>query len=396
MAVTNSSAAWSWNKSSTTSGRRRASAAARGGGGASSRTATSLATPLLLLLFFHDQFSHQCTWCHASEAATTPSTNTSTSTSTSTATTPNIHLRLYLIRHGESAANKWGMLAGQDDVPLTDRGVFEAQTLGQRAPWTAVQLLDEQQQEDGEQRRPTFFWRLYSSDLVRAVNTATHLWRAAADTAAPPQVQQTIMADAVLQRLQLDVRLRERSYGARQGMSKTLTESEALRIWKSHNIEPPPYETDDDMRQRGSEWVLDVIRDLQEEVRSSTMTSLNDKRTPDANNEQEEHEETPVIYNVFVTSHAGLIRELVRHLFSPAELEASGAQFDATRNNRLMIPNMSVTIVELEIPTNAADDDEPTTTPVGPGERLLQTTTKRRLVQLANANHLDQVIFHDD
>jgi broad specificity phosphatase PhoE len=73
----------------------------------------------------------------------------------SDSSTSSTKVRFYLIRHGESEANSQGIYAGQSDSLLTDGGKKEAQALGRTA------FL-----------RETPFWRLYSSDLSRAHNTA--------------------------------------------------------------------------------------------------------------------------------------------------------------------------------------------------------------------------------
>ena len=61
---------------------------------------------------------------------------------------------LYFVRHGESRANVETVFTGQTDVPLSDRGMRQAEELKER-------LLS---------LRPDAF---FSSDLLRAVQTVT-------------------------------------------------------------------------------------------------------------------------------------------------------------------------------------------------------------------------------
>ncbi|MBQ7643490.1 MAG: histidine phosphatase family protein [Spirochaetales bacterium] len=61
-------------------------------------------------------------------------------------------MRVYIIRHGQSAANVTGARNGQGDVPLTQRGKEEA--LGLRLKLSGIS-----------------FDRIYSSDLIRAIDT---------------------------------------------------------------------------------------------------------------------------------------------------------------------------------------------------------------------------------
>ncbi len=62
-------------------------------------------------------------------------------------------MRLYLIRHGETESNRLGLALGQDDVPLNERGLRQAEQVARalaRQPLAAV----------------------YSSPLQRALSTA--------------------------------------------------------------------------------------------------------------------------------------------------------------------------------------------------------------------------------
>jgi broad specificity phosphatase PhoE len=62
-------------------------------------------------------------------------------------------VRLYLVRHGETESNRLGLALGRDDVPLNERGRWQAERLGRALasePLAAV----------------------YASPLVRALNTA--------------------------------------------------------------------------------------------------------------------------------------------------------------------------------------------------------------------------------
>ena len=63
-------------------------------------------------------------------------------------------MRLYVIRHGESESNKNGVLTGWVDAPLTDKGRSDARRAG-------------------EFLRGVTFDKVYSSDLSRAVETAS-------------------------------------------------------------------------------------------------------------------------------------------------------------------------------------------------------------------------------
>ncbi len=90
-------------------------------------------------------------------------------------------LRIHLLRHGESTWNVEGRVQGQTlHVPLTHLGVTQARDVAARLATVPIQ-------------------RLYTSDLVRAAQTAEHVANAIGVYARP------------------DVRLRERSYGRLEG-----------------------------------------------------------------------------------------------------------------------------------------------------------------------------------
>jgi len=58
-------------------------------------------------------------------------------------------VRVYFVRHGETDANRAGIIQGQMNTPLNDRGVQQAKLVG-------------------EALRTISFDNAYSSDLVRA------------------------------------------------------------------------------------------------------------------------------------------------------------------------------------------------------------------------------------
>lgn len=88
------------------------------------------------------------------------------------------------IRHGETAWNVDTRIQGQIDIPLNDNGRWQAQRLGQALA--------------GER-----FDAIYSSDLLRAHETATHL------------------AEGLGMNVLLDRGLRERAFGRFEGKTQT-------------------------------------------------------------------------------------------------------------------------------------------------------------------------------
>ena len=107
--------------------------------------------------------------------------------------------RLCLIRHGETSWNAEKRLQGHTDIPLNSRGALQARQMAQ-----ALKDIN------------LTFDVLYTSDLKRAADTAN-------------AVVELFGVDA-----QVDSTLRERHFGALQGIS--ISEAPLLRpdIWQAH------------------------------------------------------------------------------------------------------------------------------------------------------------------
>jgi len=270
----------------------------------------------------------------AASSTSTEAANVSTSQKESRSTR---FLRLYMVRHGESVSNKWGLLAGQDDVPLTKSGRQEAIQLGKESKYFS-----------------TVDWnQLYASDLQRARDTAVLALLAA------PEKEGRLSATA----LQTRVELRERSYGLLQGFSRSTPLEEAKRIWDQYDQRPPVYETDEDLWIRAKAWVTQLVEQVKTSNQLETQFPSNSAST---------------IHHVLMVAHAGVVRELILRLIPDEKyLISRGARFDEARNHRLIIPNTSVTVLEIDL-----DSDKP-----------LENV---KLIDLTNAQHLAKVNAHDD
>ncbi|MDI3256594.1 MAG: histidine phosphatase family protein [Kyrpidia sp.] len=165
------------------------------------------------------------------------------------------HTLVCLVRHGETAWNREQRLQGHRDIPLSDLGRRQAEAVGERL---ARERWD----------------RIYSSDLARARETAQIIARLCG---AP---------------VTTDPRLRERSYGRLEG----LTREEISRFspkfaghgWEHEADEVEPWEQ---MADRGQDALEEITAD---------------------------HGGRRVI----VVSHGGWIRAVVHRLFPAWELSA--------------------------------------------------------------------------
>ncbi|XP_074662570.1 fructose-2,6-bisphosphatase TIGAR-like [Tubulanus polymorphus] len=137
---------------------------------------------------------------------------------------------LTLVRHGETPANRDGIIQGQSDVHLSDVGIAQAQLAGNR-------LKDEK------------FSHIYSSDLQRALKTAEVI-RETNKIARNLPIQQ-------------DIRIRERNYGVYEGKTRIAlekamkTEKLGLDQWN-----PPEGESIEQLKQRAMQFFHDLCKEM--------------------------------------------------------------------------------------------------------------------------------------
>ncbi len=280
-------------------------------------------------------------------------------------------LRLYLVRHGESEANERGVFAGQLDSPLTEQGVKDAKSLGEKSEFLIlqppIQLETSKPDQNERDQHPCRFDVVYSSDLIRAHDTCKLILEGM-------QTQQQKNLDCqtqdsttpTLRNVRLDFRLRERSYGTLQGMPWSSDRNETDKIWRETHDEddlPPIFETDDDIWIRVKEFLSDVIRDELSNIEDGITTK-----------------------HILITSHGGVLRQILMRLVGVEKLMKMGAEFDTKRKNRLITPNTSLSILDLSKYDSASDD-----------KRNSLEGIQAEMVLFANTDHLkDGVRLHDD
>lgn len=135
-------------------------------------------------------------------------------------------LKLYLVRHGESAWNKLHLYTGQQDVPLSELGAQQAERLRERL-------------------HPIAFEAIYASPLRRAQETAM-------PTARAKKIN-----------LQLEARLAEIHHGAWEGQSTAVIReqyAEAYSTWRAQpqNVQMPDGESLRDVARRAQSFLLTV------------------------------------------------------------------------------------------------------------------------------------------
>jgi 2,3-bisphosphoglycerate-dependent phosphoglycerate mutase len=189
---------------------------------------------------------------------------------------------LLLLRHGESAWNAENLFTGWVDVPLSERGLVEAENSG-RLLADAGLLPD----------------LVHTSVLRRAITTAN----VTLDVADRPWIP-----------VKRSWRLNERHYGALQGKSKKQTleqfGEEQFMLWRrSYDVSPPPIPDHDEYSQFGdpryadlgaemprTECLKDVVARLMPYWDAEVVPDLRAGRT------------------VLLAAHGNSLRALVKHL----------------------------------------------------------------------------------
>ncbi|CAB9524243.1 Probable phosphoglycerate mutase GpmB [Seminavis robusta] len=222
-------------------------------------------------------------------------------------------LRLFLVRHGETVSNREGLVAGQAESALTEQGERQAVALGKSG-----RLLLGQ------------YWRIYASDLQRTQDTTRLILQGY--KSAPTDTESSCPD------VRLDVRLRELSKGARQGYPKSFNDQQAMEARRreaqnrGETFLPetvPAVESERDAYNRFLNWLLEVAGEAVREQGQSTKNNI--------------------VLSTLVVSHSAFLRAILTHMFTKQELIQKGATYDANNPTRLLIPNTSVTTLDILI-----------------------------------------------
>ena len=193
--------------------------------------------------------------------------------------------------------------------PLTEKGKEQARALGRNLQGTR-------------------FWRTYSSDLSRARETTQWILRsAAAET-------------HNVENIRLDERLRELARGPRQGFPKDWTQERALEERERLGMERVVLlETPE----TGWDRFFDFWKQI---IVEASVASDNDGYRNDEGQGQ-------LVRNVLVVSHSGILRIFLQRLLGQRLEEHASARFDDRFGHQFLVPNTSLTILELEQPRQA-------------------------------------------
>ena len=199
---------------------------------------------------------------------------------------------LVLLRHGESTWNAQNLFTGWVDVPLSEKGIAEAQRGGELL--ASEGLLPDV---------------VHTSLLRRAISTANI---------------SLDVADRHWIEVKRDWRLNERHYGALQGKNKKQTMEEfgeeQFMLWRrSYDTPPPPIPDDDEFSQAGdprydglgaempaSECLADVVARMLPYWESAIVPDLRAGRV------------------VLLAAHGNSLRALVKHLDDISDDDIAG------------------------------------------------------------------------
>jgi len=136
--------------------------------------------------------------------------------------------KVFIFRHGESYDNAWHDFSGWRDIDLDSAGVEEAKRVGE-------ELKDEKAT------------KAYQSDLIRAQHTLRIVLEAQSSNIEPVT----------------DPRIKERNYGALNGLSKdelAKIDPEEFKLWhRSYNVSPPDGESIETVEKRVLTFLNDKI-----------------------------------------------------------------------------------------------------------------------------------------
>lgn len=273
-------------------------------------------------------------------------------------------IKFHFIRHGETYANRDGIVLGQTESSLT---------LGARAlAMTTGRVLEEQHSAQGFR-----YWRVYSSDLHRAKDTAE-------------LIGSNYRAHESSYEILVDKRLRERAKGAREGRSERLSIEDALKFHikeeKAANrpLCLPLLESEDEVFRRLADFIESVVQDAFEEQRMIVeKTSLSSGGIIETLSPFELKHSN--VFHVLVVSHSGAIRILLNSILNDDKMIS--VEPCTKLETGLVIPNLSISTIDI-ISACASAIDVPTKN-CRPGWEALSSTWKVAAVQLPSTKHLE-------
>jgi len=218
---------------------------------------------------------------------------------------------IYFVRHGETEANRAGVLQGHCDYPLTDLG--------------------EQQAIDAGLRLKDMKWdRIYASDLPRALNTCKSILKQSKFKYPENRIMTTYL-------------VRELSFGVREALPRSVSKLEATEIVAKRLGIPvedviDTAESTEACRTRQLEFMGVLGREIKHLLGTSDddMFSLDDD-DDDTNNSNSNNRKEPEPLRILCVTHGGFIKKFLG-FFTPKVTTPT------------KIGNCALSVVEIEWP----------------------------------------------
>ncbi|OEU11045.1 phosphoglycerate mutase-like protein [Fragilariopsis cylindrus CCMP1102] len=270
-------------------------------------------------------------------------------------------VRLHLVRHGETYANREGIVLGQRESELTEQGMAQALALGET--WTKKQ----------RNRTLPNFWRVYSSDYARTQQTAALILRGGATYDEESNFRSAFTATIVP-----DNRLIERAKGVKEGRPKSLPYDDALQLhYQEHGKQTttlPLLETELDVWTRTQNWINEVMLEAYHIHTGTSSYAIHNRRDLDD------------VYDILAVSHSATIRTIVNRLVGdqlPTTIVRGSGGKEGSETGMLKVPNTSMTIIDIAVGEhlNLNDDDDDN------NNKSIQQIDAE-LIELTNTDHL--------
>mmetsp|Transcript_15926 Transcript_15926/g.17598 ORF Transcript_15926/g.17598 Transcript_15926/m.17598 type:complete len:288 (-) Transcript_15926:33-896(-) len=276
-------------------------------------------------------------------------------------------VRLHLVRHGETYANREGIVLGQRESELTEQGIAQALALGKTMT------------RKTKQRSLPNFWRVYSSDYARTQQTAALILRGGATYDEDRNFRSAFTATIVP-----DNRLKERAKGVKEGRPKSLPYDDALQLhYQEHggspnatNIKLPLLETELDVWTRIQNWINEVVMDANHIHTGSSSYAIHNRRD---------------VYDILTVSHSATIRTTVNRLVGeqlPTTIVRGSGGKEGSETGMLKVPNTSMTIIDIAVGKHLNRDDDDDDTNNNNNTNISIQQIGAELIELTNTDHL--------
>jgi probable phosphoglycerate mutase len=283
-------------------------------------------------------------------------------------------LTLHLVRHAETVANEQGIVLGQSDSPLTEKGIQQAKAAHNSffGSGSGSSSSDGGSSNDCDhgRGRVTSFWKVFSSDLGRCVQTARLIMFGFKDDDDDDEKKKDEgMQNSIIQnhpRIVLDKRLRERAKGIREGRKKSLSHEQILKILQNEQEQEPQEEEEEEEENKKRRRRHNVPTPFLEETEMQVMERFQDwlqETIQDAYKQYCDDDMAPGeggynqgSFHVLAVTHSGTLRIVLERLVgkqipvdATRETSKDVCLYDVGSGGgggRLVIPNTSKTVIQ--------------------------------------------------